>query len=165
MSNEQHQTILDLDELMDMEMDKVETLPDFITPPAGNYILSIPDAKIEKYQQKAKEGRQSQQATRIKIFYAVEKTLELSNNKDLPVKDGSLFTDSFMGTEEGLKYFKRQAMNILNVTDLEGARLKDILEGLKDQSFPAKITIRTTTENGQNFENAQVRPMHGEAAK
>lgn len=163
MANEQ--TILDLDAMMDIEMDKVETLPDFVQPPAGAYHLTVSDCKVEKFKAKAKDNKPAQDSSRIKIFYSVDKTLELTNNSDLPVKDGSLFSDSFMGTEEGLKYFKRQAMNILNVKDLEGARFKDVMEGLKGISFKAKITIRKSKDDaGQEFENVQVRPVHEAAA-
>lgn len=161
-------TLLDLDALMDAEMDKVETLPDYVTPPEGAYMLSVVEAKIEPFDMKAKpaEGgqpaRAAQKGNRIRITYKVEKTMETS---DLPVRDGSLFSDSFMGTEDGLKFFKKQAMNILNVTDLSGARLKDILDGLKDVAFKAKITIRRSPDGkGGQYENVQVRPVHEAAA-
>lgn len=151
-------TLLDLDALMDAEMDKVETLPDFVTPPAGSYILSVQEAKIEAFESKAKDNKPAMKGNRIRVTYTVEKTLETS---EMPVKDGSLFSESFMGTEEGLKYFKRAAMNILNVTDLSGARLKDILDGLKGQQFKCKITIRKSDDGkGGQYENVQIRPVH-----
>lgn len=160
-------TILDLDEMMDIEMDKVETLPDYVTPPAGNYMLTVSDCDIEKYKQKVKtaDGKdtgQTKDASRIRLTYTIDKTLESS---DLPVKDGSLFSETFMGTEDGIKFFKKQAMNIMNVSDLSGARMKDVIEGLKGQSFKAKITIRKTPDGaGGSYENVQVRPVHEAAA-
>ena len=156
-------TILDLDVLMDVEMDKIETLPDFVNPPAGTYLLSVVEAKTEKYTPKVtKENPKPTEAARLKIIYKVDQTIE---TVDLPVKDGSLFSESFMYTEDGLKYFKRQAMNILNVKDFEGARLKDVIDGLKDASFKAKITIRKTPNPaGGEYENVQVRPVHEVAA-
>lgn len=152
-------TILDLDSMMDMEMDKVETLPDFVTPPAGTYMLSVTDCKTEKYTPKAtKENTKPTEAVRIKLFYQVDQTIE---SVDLPVKDGSLFSESFMFTEDGLKYFKRQAMNILNVPDFEGAKLRDVIDGVKGAAFKAKITIRKTANPaGGEYENVQVRPVH-----
>jgi hypothetical protein len=151
-------TILDLDAMLDTEMSKVESIPDFVTPPAGDYVLKVTEAKVEKFERKAKDNKPAESGSRIKIFYSVEKTIE---TKELPVKEGSLFSDSFMGTEEGIKFFKRQAMNILNVSDLDGAKLKDVLEGLKDQTFTAKISIRKTDDGkGGSYENVQVRPVH-----
>lgn len=158
MSEQQQTTLLDLDSMLDVEMDKVETLPDYVTPPAGVYMLSVAECKIEAFESKAKEGKPAQKGNRIRITYSVDKTLETS---DLPVKDGSLFSDSFMGTEDGIKYFKKQAMNILNVNDLAGARMKDVMDGLKGQSFKCRITIRKTSDgSGGHYENVQVRPVH-----
>jgi hypothetical protein len=154
-------TILDLDAMMDIEMDKVETLPDYVTPPAGSYLLKVEEAKVEKYKTKPKDGKQAEEGTRLKIQYSVQNTMELEKASDLPVKDGSLFSESFMGTEDGIKFFKRQAMNIMNVTDLTGAKMKDVLDGLKDMEFKAKITIRKTPNpSGGEYENVQVRPVH-----
>jgi hypothetical protein len=65
----------------------------------------------------------------------VTKTIE---TEDIPVKDGALFSESFMATEEGIKFFKKQAMNILNVESFEGATLKDVMEGLRVLKFFAK---------------------------
>jgi hypothetical protein len=157
MANE-NATILDLDAMMDIEMDKVETLPDYVTPPAGNYMISVHDCGVEKYKGKPKDNKPAQEGTRIRLTYCVDKTLDVD---DLPVKDGSLFSESFMGTEDGIKYFKKQAMNILNVKDLSGAKLKDVMDGLKNISFKAKITItKSKAPDGGDYENVRVRPVH-----
>lgn len=156
-------TILDLDTMMDISMDEVETLPDFVTPPAGLYELKVEKSEVDEYTPKvSKENPNPKKATRIKILYSVVQTLETN---DTPVKDGALFSESFMGTSEGLKFFKRQAMNIMNVSDASGATLKDMMEGLKDTPFKAKITIRKTANPaGGEYENVQVRPIHEAAA-
>lgn len=151
-------TILDLDAMMDIEMDSVETLPDFVTPPNGDYMLKVVECKTEKYKTKAKDNAPSREGSRIRILYAVEKTIETS---DLPVKDGSLFSESFMATEDGIKFFKRQAMNIMNVNDLTGAKMKDVIDGLKDTMFKARLT---TVKNSEGFENVRIRPIHEAAA-
>lgn len=160
-------TMLDLDAMLDIEMDKVETLPDYVTPPVGIYMLSVEECEVEKYKQKVKDSQgketgQTKDASRIRLVYKIESTVETS---DLPVKDGSLFSETFMGTEDGIKYFKKQAMNILNVNDLSGARLKDVMDGLKGVSFKARISIRKTDDGkGGSYENVQVRPAHAAAA-
>jgi len=70
-----------------------------------------------------------------------------------------------MFTEDGLKYFKKQARNILNVEDFKGASFKDVLEGVKGAEFLAAITIRKTPNpSGGEYENVQVRPVHPAAA-
>lgn len=146
-------TILDLDALMDTNMDKVETLPDYITPPPGLYVLDVVEAKTEKFEMKETK----QVAQRIRITYKIAETKSVKTGEQ-PVPDGSLFSESFMGTEEGIKYFKKAAMNILSVTDFEGAKLGDVMEGLKGAQFEAAITIRTTKNDaGKEFENINIR--------
>jgi hypothetical protein len=153
-------TLLDLDALMDQNMDAVETLPDYVTPPAGNYQLVVKEAKTEQYSSKSEP---TIKANRIRVIYAVEETLEVENG-NLPVADGSLFSETYMATEEGLKYFKKTAMGILGVKDFEGASLRDVIQGIKDASFKARINIRTTKDpvSGQVFENIQLRPIASE---
>lgn len=149
-------TILDLDTMMDMKMDEVETLPDFITPPAGNYSLKVKEAKIEKYHSKAEPLIEKQ---RIRIVYSVAATKEVVAGS-IPVADGSLFSETFMGTEDGIKYFKKAAMGILNTKDFVGASLKDVITGLADADFDARISIRVTKDDaGTSFENISVRAV------
>jgi len=153
-------TILDMDAMLDMKMDEVETLPDFVNPPAGNYRLACKGAKIEKYKSKKEP---TVEKTRIRTTYAVVETKEVAAGS-VPVADGTLFTETFMGTEEGLKYFKKTAMGILNVTDFEGATMKDVIDGLADQEFDARITVRVTKdEAGATFENLSIKPFHSPA--
>ena len=156
-----NETILDLDNMMDMAMDSVEAAPDFCNPPAGDYSLKVQDVKTEKYTPKVEAGKPEpakDSAARIRITYAVTKTIA---TKEMPVADGSLFSESFMYTEKGISYFKRQAMNILNVKDFTGATLKDVIDGLKDAEFNAKISVRLTANPaGGNYENVNVRPVH-----
>jgi hypothetical protein len=153
-------TILDLDALLETNMDNVETLPDFVNPPAGVYMLKVEAAEVEKYKNKEQKDQ-----ARLKIRYVTQSTIELADSKELPVKDGSLFSESFMATEEGIKYFKRQALNIMNVDDAAGATLKDLMQGLIGTEFKAKISIRRTPNPaGGTYENVQVRPVWEAAA-
>lgn len=150
-------TILDLDAMMDIKMDEVETLPDFITPPAGNYVLQVKEAKVEKYNTKAEPNVGKQ---RIRVLYSVVKTEEVAAGS-IPVADGSLFSETFMATEDGIKYFKKAALGILSVTDFEDATIKDVMDGLKDVEFKARITTRSTKDaaTGNVYENITVRPV------
>ena len=152
-------TLLDLDALMDTPLDSVETMPDYMNPPAGNYVLVAKEAKIEKFDVKDDGKKTGEQGNRIKITYAVVKTEEVIAG-ELPVPDGTLFTESFQGTEEGLKYCKKACANILGVKEFDGAKLGEILEAVKDQEFRARITVRTTDgENGKKYENINIRAL------
>lgn len=145
-------TILDLDAIMDMKIDEVATIPDFVTPPAGTYILEIKDCKTEKY-----ENKQKEKGSRIRITYAIKETIEVAEG-EMPYPNGSLFSETFMGTEQGLEYFKKAAMNILGVTSFEGASVGDVMGGVKDAEFKAKITIRKSkAPDGGTYENLTIR--------
>lgn len=151
-------TILDLDALLDTEMGKVETLPDYVTPGPSKLALKVVEAGI-KDGKKDKEGNGRRN---IVIVYSITETLE---SDESPFPNGSLFSDRFQGTEEGLQYFKKQAMKILNVADMDGAKMRDILEALQNVEFQAAITNRKTKNDaGQEFVNVNVRPLHDSPA-
>lgn len=150
-------TILDLDALMDMDLGSVETLPDFVSPAAGSYVLSIADVSIKQPKETEKE-----KASRIVLTYKIEETVECT---EAPFPNGSLFTESFQGTDEGVKYFKKQAVKLLN-SEVEGAKMREVMEGLKEMGpFKAVITTRTTKdkETGKEYTNINVRPIHDPA--
>jgi len=150
MSNES----LDLAALMDSSLDSVPEAPDYLTPPAGTYTIGVKDAAIESYE---KEGDTIQ---RIRVTYVVEKTLELANAGEPPVPDNSMFSETFMGTQQGLGYFKKTAKGIMNVANLDGVSLGDIFSTMKGSSFNTVIKIRTTPKKGSKtevYENVSLR--------
>lgn len=152
-------TILDLDAMMDSALDAIPEAPDYITPPAGNYMLEVNNVENDKYKDKEQVEK-----TRIKITYKILSTIDLSDTTQLPVSDGTLFTETFMATEQGVGFFKKQAKNVLNVSTVDGTPLRDIYNTLKGVQFKAAITIRKTPGTGKNlgkeFENATIRPVH-----
>ena len=141
---EAQKTSLDLGSMMDSALDSIPDAPDFNNPPAGDYRISVKDSKIETYKTKEKNGQPSVEAQRIKNLYVVEQTVSLANSNEPPVPDGSMFSETFQGTEQGLSYFKKRAKEIMNVSDLNGVPLRDIFESLKGQSFDARISIKKT---------------------
>lgn len=152
-------TILDLDTLLDSTLDTVADIPDYINPPNGTYRLGIHDAGIEKMDAREASGDKPARpaGSRIKITYKVVGTVE---TKEPPVADGTLFTETFMGTEEGLGFFKKQVKKIMNGEDITGVSMRDLLDGLKGLEFDAVITTRSTVSKGKTYENVNVRPIH-----
>lgn len=148
----QDTTLLDLDSLLDGSLDAVADVPDYVTPPAGVYLLSI--ASAELVQDKDKEGKAR---NRLVIAYKVDATVEVEGT-DLPVADGSLFSERFTYSEEGLGYFKRMAKNWLNA-DVTGVSLRDILSTLADS--PSTKAVITLAKSGE-YTNVRVRPVHEE---
>ena len=145
-------TILDIDSILDSNLGSVEDVPDYVTPPEGLYILTIIKAEVDKY--KNKEGTEG---LRLKLTHRVDQTVE---TEDIPVSDGSLFSETFQATDDGLKYFKKAAKKMLNVDDFESASIRDVLATLENHTFKAKVTIRKSESNGKTYENVQVRPIH-----
>ncbi|WCD44286.1 hypothetical protein Tiera_030 [Polaromonas phage Tiera] len=150
-------TLLDLDSLMDTKLDSVATLPDFMNPPNGLYRLAVTEAGLKKYDVKDEAGKATgDSAHRISITYKVVTTREYDSS-ELPVPDGTLFTEGFQGTEQGLEYFKKRAMGILNVKEFDGASLGDIFTGLVNEEFEAKLTTKTAKVGNKEYENLQIR--------
>lgn len=149
-------TILDLDAMLDDSLDAVPDMPDYQNPPDGLYKLKGVSCKIEQYTSKAKDGKPATNGTRIRLTTSVVKTVELKDG-ELPVPDGTLFSETFQGTEEGLGYFKARAIKVLNVADLKGVALRDILGEMAEAEYDAKITTKISKTDKGDFENLNVR--------
>lgn len=147
---------LDLGAMMEASLDSIPDAPDFSNPPAGEYRLLCKEAKIDKYETKKEPGVEKQ---RLKILYAVEQTVSVAGNEP-PVPDGSMFSETFQATEQGLSYFKKRIKEIMNASDLSGVTLGDMMETAKGQSFDARITIRKSenpNDKENPYENVQIR--------
>lgn len=158
MSNE-----IDLDSLLDNNLSEVENLPDYVTPPTGLYDLAVPEAKLETYTKKGKDGQPDlPNQVRIRIDYKINEVLELAEPEHaVPVSNGSMFSDTFLYEEKGLAIFKRQAAKILSVTqeELDEISMRDLLTELKAiDSFRASVV---TKKNAAGYENTTVRPFSG----
>lgn len=144
-------TILDLDALLNSSLDNVADVPDYLNPPTGSYTLSVVEAEIKAG--KPAEGKTPAKAARIVVTYRVDQTKE---TEGIPVPDGTLFTEGFQGTEKGLEFFKKQSKKLLNVEDLNGVTIADILGSLKEvQNFDAMVTLK----KDEQYENVNVRPV------
>lgn len=99
---------MDMNDLLDFDMEAVEELPDYVTPPRGYYALEIP-----KVEQKTVETNDGDVETFV-FTWSVKRTIELTDAKDakgndiIPVEEGSLFTSSYMqgqGIQRLIKLF------------------------------------------------------------
>lgn len=152
-------TILDLNSMMNDSLDSIPDAPDFVTPPAGEYILSVKDSAIDKYETKKEPGVEKQ---RLKNTYVIDETLSTLNNEP-PVPNGSIFTETFMATEQGLGYFKKRIKEIMNAENVSGVTLADMMSSVKGTQFKARLSIKKSTVNGQEYENVQIRVVKAEA--
>lgn len=158
MNTSTEKATLDLGAMLEESLDNIPEAPDFQLPPAGEYRLSVVEAKIDHYETKREPGVVKQ---RLKIIYSVNATVSVSAaSKEPPVPDGSLFSETFQATEEGLGYFKKRIKEIMNVSDLSGVSLKDMMESVKGVGFDARITIRTTAnpnDKDNPYQNVNVK--------
>ncbi len=152
-------TLLDLEAMSGETLDGIEEAPDFITPPPGEYLLLVTDAKIDKYE--TKDGLPAQ---RLKVMYSVAKTINTVNDEP-PVADGSIFSETFQGTEQGLSFFKKRIRELMNAENVQGVTLADMMSSVKGQQVKARLSIKKTAKKGvpgEFYENLQIRILSEE---
>lgn len=139
-----------MEDMLNQTLDSVAAAPDFSNPPAGEYRLSVKDAKLIKA---AVEGKNH----RLSVTYSVEQTYSTATN-EAPVPDGTMFSENFQFTDRGLPYFKSRVAAILNVSDVNGVTIGDMLTSIKGQAFDARITIKKSPNPaGGEYENVQIK--------
>lgn len=151
-----NETLLDFDQdIDDVELGQIENLPEFINPPTGVYILKVLKADI-----KTKEDKETKQKKkRIQHLYSIRKVLELAEANELVPETGSLFVENFQWNQEGLKYWKQKARQILGIQDLDKSKLVDVLKELSSEEYlvKARVINQVTNRDGHTYVNSQVR--------
>jgi len=159
-------TLLDLDTVSSLSFDDLEEAPGFIIPPAGVYDLLVETAKLEEYVKKAKDGKPASKGHRIAHYYLVEQVEELVDPKEQKPAVGSKFSERFQLNEQGLKYWKTKAKQILG-DSVDGANLTvaNVIKELGAGTYriKAKVALKVTDGTGENegkkFTNIQIRVL------
>ena len=147
-------TILDLDSMLNDNLDAVPDVAEFMNPPAGEYSLLVKDCAVDKYETKKEPGIQKQ---RLKFTYAIQTTISVAGNEP-PAPDGTLFTETFMASEQGLGFFKKRIKDIMGATDVAGVTLGDMMNSVKGATFNARLSIKKSKgADGTEYENIQIR--------
>ena len=147
-------TVLDLENMLEETLDSIPDAPDYVTPPAGEYTLLVKDALIDKYFTKKEPDTEKQ---RLKIIYSIVETLSTAT-KEEPVPNESLFSEQFQATTDGLSYFKKRITGIMNVENVLGTSLADMMDSVKGATFKARISIKKSKgDDGTEYENVQIR--------
>lgn len=164
-------SILNLDELLGASLDAVEAAPDFITPENGVYILIVKDTKAEKKEVKDKEkARKDNKPTEyvaLKFTYTIDEVLE---QEGTPIRPGSLFSEQFTLTEQGLPYFKARvaAIAMANGADAEAVNslsVREALECVKTMAFKTTVKQSQRTHEGRALVDVRlnsIRPVDEE---
>lgn len=147
-------TILDLGDMMNETLDTIPEAPDFITPPAGEYVLEVKDCVIDKYKTKDEPDTIKQ---RLKITYSVVDTISVADNEP-PVPNESLFTETFTATEMGLGFFKKRVKELMAVDNVAGVSLGEMMDSIKGTQFKCRLTIKKSPNpKGGEYQNIQIR--------
>ena len=161
MADQEAETLLDLDDLDSLTLDDVDEAPEFMAPPSGKYKLGITQADI---QAREKDGETKQS---FRLIYYVQDTIELANQDEDLVPVGTLFSENFQATKQGLEFFKSRMKKLLG-DDLTGISIKDMLAFLpkqfdKDGDKSILTTLRKTLtkdkESGNEYENVRFQKM------
>ncbi len=147
-------TILDLGDMMNETLDTIPEAPDFITPPAGEYVLEVKDCVIDKYKTKDEPDTIKQ---RLKITYSVVDTISVADNEP-PVPNESLFTETFTATEQGLGFFKKRVKELMAADNVAGVSLGEMMDSIKGTQFKCRLTIKKSPNpKGGEYQNIQIR--------
>jgi len=162
-------TLLNLNDMIEQTLDTIPDAPDYSNPPAGEYNLLVKDVKVETYQvkEKTKDGvvTPAYEAQRLKITYSVNETKSTAAG-EIPVPDGTMFTETFQGTEQGLSFFKSRIKTVMNASDLAGVSLGDMMNSIKGTSFDARISIKKSPKPNSTtefYENIQIKVIPASA--
>lgn len=152
-SEAQMQSLLGLEDLESLSFDDIEEAPGFVVPPEGSYRLVLDKACIETYKTKEEPNKPKR---RIAHYMKVYKVHELVDPKEKAPSEGSMFSERWQISSDGLKYWKTRAKTILN-TDTTGMQLGDVIKLLNegDFVFDAKIRHKETKseKDGKTYTN------------
>lgn len=147
MKDEKMTTPIDLESLLEsgVDLDEFGEAADYVDPPNGIYDLVVQKGEITSFTRDDGTVIQS-----IRLTYAIENTVERTDETEPPVANGSLVTQKWNADVESLKRFKLHARKILGVEDLKGANLGQIFETLEGTQWRAAISHREWKMNGKS---------------
>lgn len=157
MPDDTGETLLDMDDLDALTLDDIEEAPEFLTPPSGRYKIGVSKAEIFK-----RDDSQS-----IRVIYFTRETVELNEESEDEVPNGSLFSETF-GIPDGLKYFKTRMKKVLG-DNVDGIKVKEMLEVLPqvfgeegDKQIAVTLKKVVSKKDGNEYENIRFQKMEVE---
>jgi hypothetical protein len=141
---------LDLDE----SVDSTVSAPDFVTPPSGKYILAVSGIKTGNRDVKNEETGEGEKQGFLRATLKVVSTAEVAEGQ-IPVADGSLFSQQWNWSEQGKGFFKKFAEDVLGVEACKGASWKQLIDELpQNHQFNARLTVKVTKgKEGKEYTN------------
>lgn len=153
MNAQVEETLLDLDNVNDMDFDDIPEAAGFVEPPNGVYDLRITKAVIEDYKTKEQEEKR-----RFSHYYQIEKAVELADPNEQAPNVGDKFSERFQMNDQGLKFWKTKAKAILG--DVGKITVANALSELSTGNyvFRARVQMKESKgKDGKTYKNIQVR--------
>jgi len=132
-----------LDSMLDESLDGVEAAADFVDLPNGEYVLNIKKAEAKELPEKDDKPA----GVRVNVLYEVVETVQLADGSKEPVDVGSMASEGFNLTQQGMPYFKRYLINIFG--DTTGVSLGESIQALKGMNITA--VVRNNEYNGKSY--------------
>ena len=122
----------------DVNLEEFEEVGDFVDPPNGRYIFQIVKGEVRKF-----ENDDGQEFQNISITNKILKTVELSDQTEPPVADGSLVVQKFKASKEGIGKFRTFLRKVFNSTTPITGSFKDIFQALEGEEWEGIVSHGT----------------------
>ena len=104
-----------------------------------------------------KEGKPTEYIS-LEFTYQINEIVEQEGQ---PIKPGSLYSERFMLTEQGLPYFKARVRDIAIASggaaeDVDGLSIGEALEAVKNIQFKVNVKLNTRKVNGNDVTNVRL---------
>jgi hypothetical protein len=147
--------IIDVDSDLDGSVDETNTAPEFVTPPNGKYRLKVLGVKIASRKAKNEETGEEVDKNSARASIAVVETIEVAEG-DIPVPDGSMFSQQWQWTDQGKEYCKLFATKVLGGEAIKGATWRQVFEALEGAEFTGRVTNKVSVVNGKEYTNTNI---------
>lgn len=162
MNDTVNDSVLDDEEMMNfdtVDMAEVEELPDFITPPNGNYACAIPSCRVDIINPSDPDKKPFQA---VKFVYQIMAVLGVDG--EVEPQPMALFEETFMPKTKDDFSMKllRKRLASLTPDDMDPStpvpeQLAYIEETYKESATANVITKQSTsTKNGKTYENLNI---------
>lgn len=155
-------SLLDLDAMLNQSLATTEAAPDYITPENGVYKQTVKEAKASKKAAKDKDAAlkagKAPEYISLELTYVIDEVIEQEGH---PIKPGSIYSERFMLSEQGLPYFKARIRDIAVASggteeDANNLSIGEALAAVKGIQFITNVTLNKRSLNGSDIVNVRL---------
>lgn len=134
----------EIDDLLEANLEEIEDLPDYVTPPAGYYKLMVNVDKKKKMKEK----------TAVQLKFTIVETIQLNNEAETRVKEGSIFTQAFFPdtSQEKANRWRWLKKAVKPYLEASGApNLSACLDAMDGQVITGVVSLRWNDEKTMQY--------------